>query len=220
MAGVLELLLGDGRTPSGGYAHSGGLEAALADGLAVDHIPEFIRARLRTIGRCEAVMAALACAATTLHELLALDLEAAARTPAEPLRRASGQLGRGLLRTACTWWPSDRLLAAYRTRSSLTPRPVALGAVARACELTPAAATRLSLYDDAAMVAGAAVKLAALDAAVASGWLVSLASELAELATSASTEAADGIGAPSTSTPLLDQRAIVHANTDRRLFVS
>jgi urease accessory protein len=217
MGGVIELILADARTPSGGHAHSGGLEAAIADGLTGAGVPGFIRARLSTVGRCEAALAAQAARASAVQELLALDLEAAARTPAEPLRRASRQLGRGLLRTACTWWPDDRLLARYRAESSATPRPVALGAIARAGGLSPGEAARLSLYDDAATVAAAAVKLVALDAAVASGWLVALAGEIDGLAAVA---ALPNLSLPSTSTPLLDRRALAHAGTERRLFAS
>jgi urease accessory protein len=218
MGGVIEMILADARTPSGGHAHSGGLEAAIADGLTVAEVPGFIRARLSTVGRCDAALAARAASATTIDELLALDLEAAARTPAEPLRRASRQLGRGLLRTACTWWPADRLLTDYRAASTLTSRPVALGAIGRAGGLSPLETARLSLYDDAAMVAAAAVKLTALDAAVASGWLVRLAEEIEALAVGVC-DAWD-LELPSTSTPLLDRRALAHADTDRRLFVS
>jgi urease accessory protein len=218
MAGVLELVLADARTPSGGHAHSGGLEAAIAEGLRTEEVPGFIRARLRTIGRCEAALAGRAAAASTVAALLALDAEATASTPAEPLRRASRQLGRGLLRTACTWWPEDQLLVGYRTESATTPRPVALGAIARAGGLSPNDAARLSLYDDAAMVAAAAVKLLPLDAAVTSGWLVYLGDEIGALADGVDSGAA--APPPSTSTPLLDWRARVHAVTDRRLFAS
>jgi urease accessory protein len=215
MSAVLELLLADARTPTGGHAHSGGLEAALAAGLAVSEVPAFMRARLRTVGLVEAAFAALAARAATVDALLALDLELAARTPAEPLRRAARVLGAGLLRTAGAWWPDAEPLAGYRTRSELTPRPVALGAVARAAALSPLAAARLSLYDDAATVAFAAVKLAALDAAVASGWLVALAAEIDETASKARET-----GPPSTCTPLLDRRAVAHAGAERRLFAS
>jgi urease accessory protein len=216
MGTVLELLLADSRTPSGGYAHSGGLEGAIREGLAVDAVPGFVRARLRTVGRVEAAIAALAARAADLEALLDLDLELAARTPAEPLRRASRQLGLGLLRTARSWWPDDQLLTAYATTSALTPRPVALGTIARAGGLPPVAAARLSLYEDAATVAAAAVKLLPLDGAEASGWLAELAGQVEELAAGAVTEWL----APSTATPLLDRRAIAHERYERRLFVS
>jgi urease accessory protein len=224
MSAVIELILADARTPSGGHAHSGGLETAISEGLTLAEVPGFIRARMSTVGRCEAALAAHAAAASTVEELLALDLEAAARTLAEPLRRASRRLGRGLLRTACTWWPEHQLLAGYRAASDSTPRPVALGAIARAGGLSPSEAARLSLYDDAATVAAAAVKLTALDAAVASGWLVSLAAEIDALAAQGPREVGGPHSTdpwlPSTSTPLLDRRALAHAAADRRLFAS
>ena len=215
MSAVLELLLADARTPSGGHAHSGGLEAALAAGLALTDVPAFIRARLRTVGLVEAAFAALAARAGTVDELLALDLELAARTPADPLRRAARALGAGLLRTAGAWWPEAQPLAGYRALSELPPRPIALGAIARTAALSPLAAARLSLYDDAATVASAAVKLAALDAAVASGWLVALAADIDDAALKARET-----GPRSTCTPLLDRRALAHESAERRLFAS
>jgi urease accessory protein len=215
MAAVLELLLSDARTPSGSFAVSGGLEAAIGEGLQSGEVPAFVRARLRTIGRCDAALAAAATAASTPEALLALDLEAAARTPAEPLRRSARQLGRALLRTARTWWPEHELLDEYAGLSELTPRPVVLGAVAAAAGLTPLAAARASLYDDAATVAAAAVKLLPLDAAVATGWIVANAPELERLARTAVAQAL-----PSTSTPLLDTRALDHATNARRMFAT
>jgi urease accessory protein len=217
MSAVLELLLADSRTPTGGYAHSGGLEGAIAAGLTVEEVPEFVRARLRTVGQVEAAIAALAANAWALEALLALDLELAARTPAEPLRMATRALGLGLLRTARTWWPGEELLAAYCATSTLTPRPVALGMVARCAGLDALSAARLSLYDDAATVAAAAVKLLPLDSARAAGWLVELATEIEQLAAAALTP---GAQPPSTATPLLDRRAIIHAQAKRRLFVT
>ena len=209
---VLELLLADGRTPSGGHAHSGGLEAALAAGL--EDVPGFIRARLHTVGRCQAALAAAAAGAADLPALLLLDGEAAARTPVPAIRAADRQLGRGLLRTAAALWPHDTLLGAYRAESELTPRAVALGAVCRAAGLDAVAAARLSLYEDAAAVAAAAVKLTPLDAAQASGWVADLAGEIEALAV-----ASPG-PLPSTATPLLDLRALAFAARDGRLFAS
>ena len=140
---MLELLLADGRTPSGGYAHSGGLEAALADGL--EDVPGFMRARLHTVGRCQAALAAAAAAAGELEALLALDGEAAARTPVAALREADRRLGAALLRTASVIWPADLLLSAYRAASVLSPRAVALGSTCRAAAIAPLGAARLSL---------------------------------------------------------------------------
>lgn len=209
---MLELLLADGRTPSGGYAHSGGLEAALAAG--AEDVPAFMRARLHTIGRCQAAIAAAAVRLRELPGLLALDREFAARTPVPAVRAADRRLGAGLLRTAAVLWPADALLASYRAASELTPRAVALGCVCRAAGLDAVAAARLSLYEDAAAVAAAAVKLTALDAARASRWLADLAPEIEALAAERPT------AIPSAATPLLDCRAHAHDARDGRLFAS
>jgi len=217
-AAVLELLLADGRTPSGGYAHSGGLEAALAGGLSAADVPAFVRARLHTLGRCQAALAALAAGCSSLEGLFQLDREAAARTPVAALRAADRRLGLGLLRTGRTLWPDDRLLASYATGSSLTPRAVSLGALARAAGIDPVGAARLALYEDVAGVAAAAVKLVSLDGARASAWVAELAGEIEALAQEACRVEVDGI--PSPSVPLLDRRALVHQASAGRLFAS
>jgi urease accessory protein len=214
----LELLLADGRTPSGGYAHSGGLEAAISGGLTVDEVPAFARARLHTLGRVAAGLAALACGCQTLAGLLELDGEAAARTPVAALRAADRRLGLALLRTGRTLWPADELLADYAGASVLTPRAVSLGAVARAAGMEPLQAARLALYENVAEVAAAAVKLVALDGARASAWVADLAGEIEQLAAEASRTALETL--PSTSTPLLDRRAALHAARAGRLFAS
>jgi urease accessory protein len=217
-AAVLELLLADGRTPSGGYAHSGGLEAAISGGLALDEIPAFARARLHTVGRVAAGLAALACGARTVDGLLELDREAAARTPVPALRAADRRLGLALLRTGRTLWPADAVLEGYARESTTTPRAVSLGAVARAAGMAPVQAARLALYEDLAGVAAAAVKLVALDGARASAWVAQLAGEVEQLAGEACVVSVATL--TSTSTPLLDRRAALHAASAGRLFAS
>jgi urease accessory protein len=62
MMPVLLLLL-DSRAPSGGHAHSSGMEPAVTAGLVRDiaDVENFCRARLRTSGRVSAAFAAAAC---------------------------------------------------------------------------------------------------------------------------------------------------------------
>jgi urease accessory protein len=175
-------------------------------------------ARAHTTVLCEAAIAAAATGADSLRELLSLDHEFAARTPAPPLRAASRWLGLGLLRTAAQLWAGDRLLRRYRQCSEHTPRPVCVGVTARAAGLGSLQAARLVLYEDAAAIASAAVKLRALDAARATAWVAELAPELARIA--ASVEGARKAALPSASTPLLDLRALAHQQDDRRLFAS
>lgn len=216
MASAIELMLADSRTPTGGYAHSAGLEAAVENGLGIDAIPSFVRGRLRTVAFVEAAIAAAANAASDIDGLLALDMEWAARTPAAPLRTASRQLGLALLRVAGTWWPDHALIARYSSRSELSPRPVTLGLVAAAGGIGAAHTAQLSMYEDAAGVITAAVKLLPVDTAVVSAMLAGMCGELEQLAAVA---AATGLDA-STSTPLLDIQALKHANQKRRLFAS
>ena len=211
---VAALLLADGRTPTGGYAHSGGLEAA-GD---VD-VPAFLRARLATVGRVEAIAAVMAAGARDVDALLDLEEELAARTPSAPARAASRTLGLALLRTARRLWPVDALLAEYAGAAVTAARPVALGVAARAGGLDRVGVARLSLYEDAATVASAAPKLLAVDAADTAAWLAALGPAIETAAGEAVARAVLGT-LPSASTPLLDVRAERHHREPRRLFAS
>jgi urease accessory protein len=213
-AAVLALLLADSRTPAGGYAHSAGLEAAVEAGLDAAAVPAFAAARLETSGFVDAAFAAAA-RRRRGAALLALDDELAARVQSAPLRAASRQLGRALLRLGASLWPDDETLVTYAEASAWTPRPVAFGALARAAGLDAHATARLSLYEDAAGIAAAAVKLLPLDAATTTGWVAALAPRIDALAARAA--AAD---LPATATPLLDLRSLDHDRSDRRLFVT
>ncbi len=216
------LLLADARTPTGGYAHSGGLEAAIAGGLTAENVPALVRGRLHTVGLTEAALAAAAVRAARggdLDALLGLDGEAAARCPSPALRRAASSLGRSLLRTAAVLWPQDPVLPAYRAASTATPRPVALGVAAGAGGLSPVDAALVALHEDAATVAAAAVKLLPVDAAAASGWLAALAPEVERLAAEAAEPCQPG-ELPSAAAPLLDLRSLDHERHAARLFAT
>ncbi len=214
-ASVLSLLLSDARTPSGAYAHSGSLEAAVNAGLHRD-VRGFMRARLRTVASVDAAFAAASC---SRRDPLVLDAELAARTPAAPQRLAMRAVGRGLLRVGRKLWPSEPRLGAYARASDWTPRPVVFGLLAATGGLTPIEAARLTLYEDAAGVAAAAVKLLPLDAAETTAWLASLADEIESLAGAAARAAADAASAgtpaalPATATP---RSTCSHSHTTNR----
>jgi len=204
------LMLADARTPTGSYAHSGGLEAAIADGLTVADVPAFLHGRLRTVAFAEAALTAAAtraAGAADLIALLAADDEALARTPSPRLRAASTAVGRGLLRTAAELWPAATLTATYRVASEATPRPVALGVAATAGGLDPREAALVALHDDAATLASAAVKLLPVDAAAALAWVSAAAPELEALADAAAVPR-DLSDLPSGAAPLIDLRAL------------
>lgn len=221
------LLLADGRTPSGSYAHSGGLEAAVQQGLRPAQVPAFLRARLRTVALTEAALTAAAILAADDPEALArLDAEALARTPSPALRAASATLGRSLLRTGAQLYPAATGIPAYRAASPATPRPVALGVVGAAGGLTPRDAALVALHEDAATIVAATVKLLPVDAGEASGWTAGLAAELTALADGAAdaaraaATAGDPALLPSLTAPLVERRSLTHAHDQGRLFAS
>ena len=163
--------------------------------------------------------------------------ELAARVPAEPLRRASGRLGAGLLRTACVWWPSARPLRRLRALSGADPP--AGGARRRGARGGAQADGRgavepLRRCGDGGIGRGQArgPRRGGGRWGGSSRWRRrSTGSRRQPAARPAGSEAAGGKAAgsetggsegpvPSTSTPLLDRRAVAHAVAERRLFVS
>ncbi len=119
---------------------------------------------------------------------------------------------------------SDERLAAYARASEWTPRPVVVGLLAGAGGLTPVEAARLTLYEDAAGVGAAAVKLLPLDAAETTAWLAALAEQIEALAIAAAdaahAAAGDPARLPATATPALDLLALTHHESEGKLFVS
>ncbi|MFJ5894474.1 urease accessory protein UreF [Streptomyces sp. NPDC093064] len=229
------LLLADGRFPSGGHAHSGGLEAAAAldgvDDLAA--LEEFLRGRLATTGVVTAAFTAAACAsfggtgrrATEVVEVLevleVLDREFAARTPSPALRTASRRLGRQLLRAGRTIWPHPRLDELSAAPRHGLHQPVALGAVAAAAGLGPDAAALAAAHDAVLTPATAAVRLLGLDPFAVHATVARLGPRIAAVAAEAARHAHTAPEAlPSRAGPLLDIRAEHHAAWEVRLFAS
>jgi urease accessory protein len=218
------LLLADGRFPAGGHAHSGGVEAAVAERrvLDADSLADYCRGRLHTTGR---VAAALAAAATAGADPLALDEAADARTASAALRTVSRRLGRQLMRAARAAWPAPGLddLAAARPRGA--HQPVVLGVTAAAAGLTPLDAAHAAVYDCVSTPASAAVRLLGLDPFHAAAVLARLAPEADAVAARAENDArrvlVEGPGVlPAASAPLLDLLAEGHAAWPVRLFAS
>ena len=211
---ALALLLADSRFPSGGYAHSLGLEQAVADGLT--DVPAFAAARQRLVAEADA---RIAVAARRGEDPLALDEEWCARCPSPVLREAARRLGSQLLRSAETVWPDERI-AAYREASSATPRPVALGVVGAVAGLDDEAVALLALYDDAATVTSAALKLLPLDPAVTTRWLAELAPSMQRAAREAAADTRPVAAQPAPAAVALELAAAVHQRKRERLFAS
>jgi urease accessory protein len=239
---VVAALLADARLPSGGHAQSGGLEPALAEGLAPDRVPDFLAGRLRTVVRVDA---ATACVARHLVEqarhtrradpaappagevgagngldaaLWEVECEWAARTPSPAQRINARRLGRGYLRLAARLWPADPALTALTRWQRPGPsRPVVLGALAAAAHLDAARTAFACAYDDVQTVAAATLKLAPRDPLEVTGWVVASAPDIAAVV-AACADVVDPRGIPGCSAPLLEAQAERHATRKQRLF--
>ena len=206
---ALLLLLGDGRYPGGGHAHSGGLEAAVAAGSVhdIESLEAFLEGRLATVGATDAWATAAAWGSGD-PELLEAEYEA--RCPSPALRAASRSQGRGLKRTAAQAWPAIGDL-------QVEQHPVVLGCVAREAGLSPAEAASLALHGSLMGGAAAAVRLLPIDMADATAMVARLAPLADKLAHETAPLASNG---PAWSAPALELRAEEHARWEVRLFAS
>ena len=219
---VASLLLADSRFPAGSYAHSLGLEQAVAEGLGEASVAPFMGARLGLVAQPDAALSVAARRAAhsgTDGDLSDLDAEHAARCPSPVLRDVARRLGSQLLRSAATAWPCATI-DRYRSDSATTPRPVALGIVGSVAGLSDLEVAMVALYDDAATVASAALKLLGLDPAITARWLADLAPQIGELAS----EVADDERPLSQQQPpaavAIELAASRHALRTERFFVS
>lgn len=258
---VVSMLLADSRFPAGSYAHSLGLEQAVAEGLGVGGVAPFMAARLALVARPDAALGVAARRAASAERsalgdasakgsalgdasakrsalrdasakgpalrdasaggaaLADLDDEHAARCPSPVLRDVARRLGSQLLRSAATAWPCASI-DAYRTASPSTPRPVALGVVGAAAGLSDLEVAMVALYDDAATVACAALKLLGLDPAQTSRWLAELAPQIADAARTIADDPRPVAQQLPPAAIELELAASRHARRTERLFVS
>jgi urease accessory protein len=216
MSPLAALLLADGRFPSGGHAHSGGLEEAATSGRVhdLDSLRAFVVGRLATAGRVAAGVAAVACAGRCSAD--ELDAEADARMASPALRDASRRQGRQLVRAASHAWP-------IRAAVESPHHAVAVGLVAAAARLGPVDAARWAAYDAVMTPATAAVRLLGLDPFSVSALVAGLAPAIDEVAAEAAAFAAGDRPLeelPCGAAPLLDLGAERHAVREVRLFAS
>ncbi|WP_037605228.1 urease accessory protein UreF [Streptacidiphilus rugosus] len=219
------LVLADGRFPAGGHAHSGGVEAAVRAGRVHDAVSleAFCTGRLRTVGLTSA---ALAAAAASGLDLLALDEAAEARTPSPALRAVSRRLGRQLLRAARAAWPDPSLDALARELPGGGHQAVVLGLVAAVAGLLPEDAATAVAYESVSGPVTACVRLIGLDPFRATAVLATLAEPIGEVGRTAVAAAAEASRTgdldllPTAGAPLLDLHAEQHAAWPVRLFAS
>ena len=216
------LLLADGRFPSGGHAHSAGVEAACSGGYItdVDSLRSFIEGRLHTTGVVDAAFAAAACAGS--HTWTQLDEAIDARIASPRLRDASRTLGRQLLRAGRRTWPHESLAQLASEISPAGPhQPIAMGAVARAAGLDPREAAACALHHLAATMGSAALRLLGLDPFDVHARLATLTTTVDALALTAASAPAGPIDdLPAWSGPLTEILAEDHGTWEVRLFAS
>jgi urease accessory protein len=219
------LLLADGRFPAGGYAHSGGVEAAVAAGGVHDLVTleSFLTGRAATTGAVAAAFCAATCARwpCDIPIITELDTELDARTPSLALRTASRKLGRQLLRATRAIWPDpawEQLALAYPTGLH---QPIMLGATAAAAAVPPPSAALLAVQEAVIGPATAAVRLLGLDPLAVHATVARLIPLIDQLAATA-TDYAHGPphDLPCHSAVLLDIRAEHHTTWEVRLFAT
>jgi len=206
------LLLADGRLPAGGYAHSGGLEAAVAAGTVTDlaELEGFLLGRLHTGGVLTAGFAVTACAGDGRDQLRHLEMAYDACTPSAPQRAASRSQGRALARVAGRMWPGPWT----RDLPAAPHHAIVLGVLARVVGSGPREAAILAALASVTGPASAAVRLLSLDPVAVQVLLAGLAPRVEQVAVQA-------VRSPSRpGSVLLDLLAEAHSRAEFRLFAS
>ena len=216
-AAYLTMLLADGRLPTGAHTQSAGVEPALAHGMRLDQLPDYLWVRLRTVTEVEAAAAVVA-----RHRWLAGRLGrrrcvrwtppgGSGRSPM-PCGRPPDLLGRSYLRTAAAVWDLRPLLT-----GEVWCRAVVLGATAAAAGLSSAELARLVGFEDVQTVIAAALKLVPFDPSQGVRWSVEAAGEVEHMVerVQAARTTAD---IPAHSAPLIEEWGQLHRSTERRLF--
>ncbi|GLZ44414.1 urease accessory protein UreF [Actinomycetospora sp. NBRC 106375] len=239
------LLLADSRLPTGGHAHSGGVEEAVRHGdvTGPPDLAAFLAARVPTTGLVAAACAAAACAlageergspsprgAQPGRPSLpagapgwarwedALD----ARTPVAALREVSRAQGRALVRTVRRVWPEASL-------DGLGARPhqaLVLGVATAAAGAGPDDAAALAVHHLVGQATTAAVRLLGLDPLALAGVharaleaaVPTVARAAAAGAAAASADDPDLL--PAATTPRPEVLAVLHARAEGALFAS
>ena len=194
-------------------------------------LSSFLVGRLNTIGRTEAVLAALSWSAAPCEDaLFTVQAEAVARTASPALRNASMQQGRGLLRAALAIWPAPYLAWPPELSERLMAGPmypVALGAVGKGVGLRAEELTLVAAQGAVSGPAWAATRLLGLDPFAIGRALIELAPAVEEVAAWAAGLARDvrnirqvAAALPAHSAPLIEIGAENHAHREVRLFAS
>lgn len=232
------LQFADGLFPSGGFAHSLGLETYAQDGVVRDAktLSEFVRVHLEgSAGPADAVAAAgsaRAGLAADVDACLELDRRLDAMKTVPEFRAASRQMGRQTARAAAAVGRAaatvddpraggrsfaGRLAAAIEGDTAPGHHAVVFGAVTGHAGATPDVAAAAYLQSTAALLVGAALRLLPLGQLEGQQVLAAMREPIARLARRAATCEVDDMWS---FTPALEIAGLRHADLDARLFRS
>jgi urease accessory protein len=226
-ARLLSLLhFADSAFPTGGYAHSLGLEAYCAAGLVNDRqgLESFLVAHLEgAAGPCDAVAAVGSLRALTRGDLIGcaeLDGVVDAMKPVREFRDASRQMGRQTLRIAATL-TGDRRLVTYLEDVEQGRIPghhaVALGMAGGTLGWEAEQAAAVLLYSTTALLVGAALRLLRMGQVEGQRVLWSMGPLIERLAREAAAREPMDL---SSFAPGLEIQGMHHATLETRLFRS
>ncbi len=220
------LQFSDGLFPSGGFAHSFGLETYVQDGVVTDRagLEAFVVAHLeRSAGPADAVAAAVAVslgAASDVTAWVALDERLEAMKPVPESRAASRQMGRQTLRIAAALGEDACLSTLARlVDEGLTPghHAAVFGAALGRAGAGPQAVAAAFLHSTVVLLVGAGVRLLALGQVEGQRVQAAMRPRIARLAAAAATATVADMWS---FAPGLELAGLRHATLDARLFRS
>jgi len=212
--------------PTGGYAHSFGLETYCQDGRVADGegLAAFLTMHLEgSAGPADATAAVAALRAFAAGDLAAcreLDARLEAMKPARELREASRQMGRQTLRVSAAL-TADPALAAYAAAADAGETPghhgVAFGMAAGRLGVGAGAAATGYLYSATSLLVGAALRLMRLGQLEGQRVLWRLHPVIARVAAEAVARDPEDMWSWA---PGLELASLAHERLDARLFRS
>jgi urease accessory protein len=223
---IATLQFADGLFPSGGFAHSFGLETCVQEGTVrdTDGLRRFVAVHLEgAAGPTDAVAAALAAGAGLAGDREAcveLDRRLDAAKTVPEFRAASRQMGRQTARAAAAVAAdafTDGLAAAVDDERTPGHHAVVFGAVTGRAGAAPDVAAAAFLHGTAALLVGAGLRLLPIGQLDGQRVLAAMRAPIARLARAAAAAGADDLWS---FTPGLEIAGLRHAALEGRLFRS